>query len=84
MRRMQCFCRNITAHMPKNGPKMLEETLEKRSRNALGIGQRSVLMHSTNNDGGVANSQRVGEGASPSLGVPAKRAKTQKVTRRSK
>jgi hypothetical protein len=42
--------------------KTLEETLEKRSRNALGIGQRSVSMHSTNNYGGVANSQRFGEG----------------------
>ena len=53
--------------------KMLEETLEKRSRNARetleersrntpGIGQRSVSMHSTNNDGGVANSRQVGEG----------------------
>jgi hypothetical protein len=64
MRRMQCFCRKITAHRPKNGQKRSKnarETLEKRSRNALGIGQRSVLMHSTNNDGGVANS-RVGEG----------------------
>jgi hypothetical protein len=29
---MQCFCRKITAHMPKNGQKTLEETLEKRSR----------------------------------------------------
>jgi hypothetical protein len=38
------------------------ETLEKRLRNALGIGQRSMPMHSTNNDGGVANSRRVGEG----------------------
>ena len=47
---------------PKMAKKTLEETLEKRSRNALGIGQRSVSMHSTNNDGGVANSQRVGEG----------------------
>jgi hypothetical protein len=50
---------------PKMAKKTLEETLEKRSkkrsRNALGIGQRSVSMHSTNNDGGVANSQRVGE-----------------------
>ena len=36
--------------------------LEKRSRNARGIGQRSVSMYSTNNDGGAANSQRVGEG----------------------
>ena len=75
-RRMQCCCKKITAHMPKNGQKTLEETLEKRSRNARGIGQRSVSMYSTNNDGGVANSQRVGEGASLSLGVPARRAKT--------
>jgi hypothetical protein len=59
---MQCFCRKITAHMPKNGQKTLEETLEKRSRNALGIGQRSISMNSTNNDGGVANSRRVGDG----------------------
>jgi hypothetical protein len=43
-------------------PKTLEETLERRLRNALGIGQRSASMHSTNNDGGVANSRRVGEG----------------------
>jgi hypothetical protein len=52
--------------MPKNGPKTLEETLEgtleKRWRNALGIGQRSVSMHSAINDGGVANSRRAGEG----------------------
>jgi hypothetical protein len=55
--------------MPKNGQKTLEETLEdaremleKRSRNARGIGQCSNSMYSTNNDGGVANSQRVGEG----------------------
>ena len=47
---------------PKTLEGTLEETLEQRSRNALGIGQRSVSMHSTNNDGGVANSQRVGEG----------------------
>jgi hypothetical protein len=47
---------------PKTAKKTLEETLQKRSRHALGIGQRSVSMHSTNNDGGVANSQRVGEG----------------------
>ena len=47
---------------PKNARRNARETLEKRSRNALGIGQRSVSMHSTNNDGGVANSQRVGEG----------------------
>ena len=46
----------------KKRPKTLEETLEERSRNALGIGQRSVSMHLTNNDGGVANSQQVGEG----------------------
>jgi hypothetical protein len=42
--------------------KNARETLEKRSRNALDIGQRSVSMHSTKNDGCVANSQRVGEG----------------------
>ena len=48
--------------MAKNARRNARETLEKRSRNALGIGQRSVSMHSTNNDGGVANSQRVGEG----------------------
>jgi hypothetical protein len=42
--------------------KKARETLEERSRNALGIGQRSISMHSTTNDGGVANSQRVGEG----------------------
>jgi hypothetical protein len=66
---MQYFYRKITAHRPKDGKKTLEETLEersrnapKRSRNALGIGQRSVPIYSTNNDGGVANSQRVGEG----------------------
>ena len=46
----------------KNARRNARETLEKRSRNALGIGQRFVSMHSTNNDGGVANSQRVGEG----------------------
>jgi hypothetical protein len=46
----------------KNARRNARETLEKRSRNALGIGQRSVSMHLTNNDGGVANSQRVGEG----------------------
>ena len=40
----------------KNARRTLEKTLEKRSRNAVGIGQRSVSMHSTNNDGGVANS----------------------------
>jgi hypothetical protein len=38
IRRMQCFCKKITAHRPKNGKKTLEETLEetlkKRSRNA--------------------------------------------------
>jgi hypothetical protein len=59
---MQCFYRKITAHSPKNSQKTLEETLEERSRNALGIHQRSVSMHLTNNDGGVANPQRVGEG----------------------
>jgi hypothetical protein len=48
--------------MAKNARRNARETLEKRSRNALGIGQHSVSMHSTNNDGGVANSQRVGEG----------------------
>jgi hypothetical protein len=87
MRRMQCCCRQITAHRPKNGQKRsrnARETLEKRSRNALGIGQRSVSMHFTNIDDGVASSQQVGEGASPSLGVPARRAKRQKVTRESK
>ena len=47
---------------PNNARRNARETLEERSRNALGIGQRSVSMHSTNNDGGVANSQRVGEG----------------------
>jgi hypothetical protein len=49
--------------MPKNGQKKtLEEMLEKRSRNALGIRQRSVSLHLTPHDGGVAPSQRVGEG----------------------
>ena len=43
-------------------PKTLEETLEKRSSNARGIGQRFISMYSINNDGGVANSQQVGEG----------------------
>ena len=46
----------------KNARRNARETLEKRSSSALGIGQRSVSMHSTNNDGGVASSQRVGEG----------------------
>jgi hypothetical protein len=46
----------------KKRSKKRSRTLEKRSSNALGIGQRSVSMHSTNNDGGVANSQRVGDG----------------------
>jgi hypothetical protein len=54
------------SHAPKRS-KTLEGTLEKRSRNAPGIGQRSISMHSTNNDGGVANSQRVGEGCKPKL-----------------
>ena len=46
----------------KNARMNARETLEERSRNARGIGQRSVLMHSTNDDGGVANSKRAGEG----------------------
>ena len=46
----------------QNARRNARETLQERSTNALGIGQRSVSMHSTNNDGGVANSQRVGEG----------------------
>jgi hypothetical protein len=46
----------------KNARRNARETLEKRSRNALGIGQRSVSMHSTNDDDDMANSQRVGEG----------------------
>ena len=54
--------KNHCSQTQKRPKKTLEETLEKRSRNALGMGQRSVSMHSTNNDGGVANSQRVGEG----------------------
>ena len=53
--------KNYCSHAQKR-PKTLEETLEERSRNALGIDQRSISMHSTNNDGGVANSQQVGEG----------------------
>jgi hypothetical protein len=47
---------------PKMAKKTLTETLKERSRNARGIGQRSVLMYSTNNDGGMANSRWVGEG----------------------
>ena len=46
----------------KNARRNARETLEERSRNAQGIGQRSVSMHLTNNDGGVGNSQRVWEG----------------------
>ena len=73
-----------TQKRQKKRSKKRSRTLEKRSRNALGIGQRSVSMHFTNIDDGVASSQQVGEGASPSLGVPARRAKRQKVTRGSK
>ena len=51
-----------TQKTAKNARRNARETLEERSRNALGIGQRSVSMHSTNNNGGVANSQWVGEG----------------------
>jgi hypothetical protein len=51
-----------TQKRPTTLEETLEGTLEERSRNALGVGQRSISMHSTNNDGGVANSQRVGEG----------------------
>jgi hypothetical protein len=46
----------------KNARRNARATLQERSRNALGIRQRSVSMHLTNNDGDVANSQRVGEG----------------------
>ena len=49
------------AHMPQNSQKPLEGTLEKRSSNVRGIGQRFVSIYSTDNDGGVANSQRVEE-----------------------
>jgi uncharacterized protein (UPF0216 family) len=56
---MQCCCRKINAHMPKKRARTLEENLKERSRY---LGQRSVSMYSTDNDGGVANSQRVGEG----------------------
>jgi hypothetical protein len=67
MRRIQCCCRKITAHRPKNGQKKngqktLEETFEERSSNARGIGQRFISMYSINNDGGVAKSLQVGEG----------------------
>jgi hypothetical protein len=44
---------------PKNARRNARATLEKRT---IGIGQRSISLHSTNNDGGVANTQRVGEG----------------------
>jgi hypothetical protein len=53
---------------PQNGQKTLEGTLEKRSTSARGIGQRFVSMYSTENDGGVVNSQRVGEGVNRELG----------------
>ena len=51
----------------KNARRNAPDRLEERSRYALGIGQRSVSMYSTNNDDGVANSQRVGEGCKPKL-----------------
>jgi hypothetical protein len=70
----------ITAQAQKR-PKKLDETLKKRSRNARVIGQRSVSMYSTINDGGVTNSQQVGEGLTQAWvclpGVP----KYKKVTR---
>jgi hypothetical protein len=54
------------SHAQKWPPKTLEETLNERSSNARCIDQRFVLMYSTwystNNDGGVANSQWIGEG----------------------
>jgi hypothetical protein len=70
---MQCCCRKITAHMPKNNQKTLEETLEKRSRNARGTllvlanapsrcTQPTMVVVWQTRDG-------LGRGASPSLGV---------------
>jgi hypothetical protein len=39
--------KNHCSHAQNGQKKTLEETLEERSRNALGIGQRSISMHST-------------------------------------
>ena len=51
-----------TAKNARKRSRNARETLEECSKNAQGVGQRSVSMYLTNNDGGVANSQRVEEG----------------------
>ena len=82
---MQCCCRKITAHRPKNGqklPKTLEETLEKRSRNAQETLEVSASASSQCTQPKMMvvwpTRNRLGRGASPSLGVPARHAKSEK------
>ena len=57
MRGKPCYSRKINTHRPKKVQHCLRNETETPKER-----QRSVLMYSTNNDGGVANLQRVGEG----------------------
>jgi hypothetical protein len=81
-RRMQCCCRKITAHMPENGQKCSKnarETLEKRPRNARETLEVSASAPSRCTQPTMMvvwpTRNGLGRGASPSLGVPARRAK---------